>query len=58
MGHLALNVETFTTDTGHPLPPERLLITACHVVMNAGKLTTPEKLPTVVITLGRNGCKD
>jgi hypothetical protein len=56
MSRLARNVETPTTDTGHPHPLERPLAIACHAVTNAARRTTPEKLPTVAITLAHSGC--
>lgn len=58
MSRHALNVETYTTATGHPRLLERPLGTACHVVTNGEKPTMPEKLPTVDITLDHSGFKD
>ena len=53
----ARNVEVFTMDTGLLHPLERHLAIACHAVTNAARRTTPEKLPTVVITLTHSGSK-
>lgn len=53
----AQSVDVSTTDTGYLHPPERHLAIVYHAVTNAVRLTTLEKLLTVVITLVRSGSK-